>query len=72
MEGSLTTARGMEEISRSVGRGRSLRAFGGASDDCQVKVSREKRVGGGGGGGGVVDVDGVDGGAGLFLFAFAA
>lgn len=71
MEGSLTTARGMEEISRSVGRGRSLRAFGGASDDCQVKVSREKRVGGGGGGG-VVDVDGVDGGVGLFLFAFAA
>lgn len=70
MEGSLTTARGMEEISRSVGRGRSLRAFGGASDDCQVKVSREKRAGGGGGG--VVDVDGVDGGAGLFLFAFAA
>lgn len=70
MEGSLTTARGMEEISRSVGRGRSLRAFGGASDDCQVKVSREKRVGGGGGG--VVDVDGVDGGVGLFLFAFAA
>lgn len=68
MEGSLTTARGMEEISRSVGRGRSLRAFGGASDDCQVKVSREKRVGGGG----VVDVDGVDGGVGLFLFAFAA
>lgn len=69
MEGSLTTARGMEDISRSVGRGRSLRAFGGASDDCQVKVSREKRAGGGGG---VVDVDGVDGGAGLFLFAFAA
>lgn len=70
MEGSLTTARGMEEISRSVGRGRSLRAFGGASDDCQVKVSREKRVGGGGGG--VVDVDGVNVGVGLFLFAFAA
>lgn len=70
MEGSLTTARGMEEISRSVGRGRSLRAFGGASNDCQVKVSREKRAGGGGGG--VVDADGVDGGAGLFLFAFAA
>lgn len=52
-----------------------MRAFGGASDDCQVKVSREKRAGGGGGGvgGGVVDVDGgVDGGVGLFLFAFAA